>query len=223
MKANAEITKDRNLEIHVDLSQENQSSALNAWVSHIEIFNTNSYLDGICIYQKDYDNSSNMFPTDGLVLSEHDLNLFDTLVNEESCHTTDLLNDIIIINLAFEYNTTYEANHTCNELVRTTTMSLYYPCPLYQNAMSAMQGCSCKDMCEENLPYGFMYALLKKKAIDCCLGAGHYDQACRYFNKFFRNDPCNCVKKDCGCGSGSSNNMVASSSATTTKNCGCHG
>ena len=223
MKANAEITNIRDLKIYVDLTEEN-TGGTNAWVSHIDIYNTNSYLDNTTIYQKDYDASTTVFPTSGLVLSEHDLNLFDTLVNEESCHTTDLLSDIIIIQIAFEYSPTYEANHTCNELVYSTTLALYYPCPLYDAAFKAMSGCSCNDMCEDNLPYGFMYALLKKKAIDCCLGAGHYDQACRYFNKFFKNDPCNCVKKDCGCGSSSSNTAATTTAQqTTSRNCGCHG
>lgn len=111
MKVNAEITSTRNLNIYVDMSNENQDSLRtpNMYVTNIEIYNTSSYLDGIPVYQKEYDSLVNLFPSEGLTLSEHDLNLFDTLVNEGSCHTTDLMNDIIIINFAFAYIPTYEA------------------------------------------------------------------------------------------------------------------
>ena len=109
------------------------------------------------------------------VITEHDLNVFDNVVNQGNCHPTDIFNDIIIVNVAFGYNPYYEANHSCGEVVYTKTLAIYYPCPLYQGAINAIGGCNCKDMCEDNLPYGFMYALLKKKAIDACLACGHYD------------------------------------------------
>lgn len=86
-----------------------------------------------------------------------------------------MFNDIIIANVNFGYKPAYEATHDCSSVIHSKTVSIYYPCPLYAGAISAIGGCNCKDMCEENLPYGFMYALLKKKAIDVCLSCGHYD------------------------------------------------
>ena len=48
MKANAEITKDRNLKIYVDMSEENSGPRTpDMWVTHVDIYNTNSYPDGI--------------------------------------------------------------------------------------------------------------------------------------------------------------------------------
>ena len=230
MKINAEITSNRELKINVDLSTENEGSSSgnpNVWVSGIEIFNTKSYLDNASVYYKEYDSTgTGVFPNP-FVITDHDMNTFDSVVNTEHCHPTDIYNDIIIANVSFGYNTQYEANATCcSDTPASRTIVIYYSCPLYDNAIKAIGGCNCKDMCEENLPYGFMYALLKKKAIDMCLECGHYDMACRYYIKFFKTDDCNCQKKGCGCGNGSSSSSgytATTNNSTTTKNCGCNG
>lgn len=228
MKVNAEITANREIKIYVDLSEENEGASTsnpNAWVSNIEIFNTKSYLDGVAVYQKEYESTGQGAFVSPLVMTDHDLNLFDTLVNTDNCHSTDMLNDIIIVNVTLGYSDSYEITHdcSCNDKY-AKTIALYYPCPIYSEAINAIGGCNCKDMCEDNLPYGFMYALLKKKAIDMCIECGHYDQACRYYLKFYKTDNCNCTKP-CGCGnkSGSSTEYTATTDKSTTKNCGCHG
>lgn len=229
MKVNAEITANREIKIYVDLSEENEGASTsnpNAWVSNIEIFNTKSYLDGVAVYQKEYESTGQGAFVSPFIMTDHDLNLFDTLVNTDNCHSTDMFNDIIIANVTFGYSDSYEITHdcSCNDKY-AKTIGLYYPCPIYSEAINAIGGCNCKDMCEDNLPYGFMYALLKKKAIDAYLECGHYDQACRYYLKFYKTDNCNCQKKPCGCGgqSGYSTEYTASTQRSTTKNCGCHG
>lgn len=237
MKINAEITPNRELVVHFDFPENTQQNPHNVWVGDIEVFNTRSYLDGICVYKKTYDpdiaedqttySDVTEFITD-FSISEHDINLYDTLMhnnNTDGCHSTDMFNDIMIVSVTFGYDAQYWASFSCcKDTPATKTVALYYPCTIYSRAMKAMSGCSCKDMCEDNLPYGFMYELLKKKAVDSCIGSGDYDMACRYYMKFFRNDGCNCIDKGCGCGNGSeSYGLTAQSSGSTSKNCGCHG
>ena len=213
MKINAEITSNNELKVHFDFPENTQQQPNNVWVGYIEIFNTRSYLDGIPVYEHTYDPDIDTDNTtfDGVMqisdlsLTGHEINLYETLVhdrNGNNCYPTDLFNDIIIINVTFGYSTTYLANtSSCSEAPATMTVALYYPCPIYERAINSINGCSCNDMCENNLPYGFMYELLKKKAVDSCLKSQHYDMACEYYIKFFKKDGCGCVKKGCNCGS----------------------
>ena len=229
MKINAQITQDRELKIDVDLSEEN-STTRNVWVTNIEIFNTHSYLDGVSVYQKrfrDYNTPGDTNPefTNPFVIAELNMNTFDSITNEGNCHSTDIFNDIMIVNVSFGYSVSYQANSTCcSQTPSVSTIALYNSCTVYSYAINAISECNCKDMCEDNLPYGFMYALLKKKAIDACLECGHYDQACRYYIKFFRQDNCNC-QKPCGCSDKSKPKTTNSENTqtTVTKKCNCNG
>lgn len=229
MNINAEITSNRELKVYIDLEEENtdtSSSDPNAWVQNIEIFNTHSYLDGVEIYSKTYKDYSVQGDTNPefvnpFVITDHDLNIFEATLHTDSCYPTDMFNDIIIVNVNINYKDTYQMTHDCgcnNKYLRSIV--LYYPCPIYDRTMAQMNGCNCKDICEDNLPYDFMYALLKKKAIDACIGSMHIEQACRYYIKFFKQDSCNCVKLQCGCGNSES---PIAKKVKTTSNCGCHG
>lgn len=149
------------------------------------------------------------------MITESEMNAYAEAVYDNQCYQTNIFNDMIVVRLEFEYSVEYEADHDCGELVRNKTMALYYPCPIYGLAVNKISGCDCDNVCEDNLPYGFMYELLKKKAVDVNIMSGNIDLACRYFMKFYIKNPCTCVPP-CGCEG--SNGVIRQ-----TKKCGCNG
>lgn len=199
MKISAEITFNRELNLTFDFP-ENTGQTTNVWVAYLRIFNTRSYLDGISVYEKTFDEDMDQNettppsnPITHFTISEHDINIFESIMHDvelsSGCYSTDLMNDIMTVEVTLGYSTEYIANSSCcNNTPRTKTIVIYNSCGIYDQAVKSITGCDCKDMCEENLPYGFMYTMLKKKAVDSCLGSMHLDMACRYFLKFFKND-----------------------------------
>lgn len=227
MKASARISKDKKLTISVDLSSENKSlvnaSTNNAWVSKVELYNTNSYLDDVVIFSRTYNGTTNVFPEEGLVLDENQLNTFQEALNGSGKYDTDMHNDIIVAELTFGYNPNYEIVSECADNPYSRTVATYYPCPLYNSAISAAmqsKGGCCDESCTDSIPYGFMYALLKKKLIDVCIESGCIDKACRYFLKFFKTDNCMCQNSDCDC---SQQKQDGKDDNIRTRNCNCHG
>lgn len=216
------IGKDRTMTLSVDLSEYN-TDVQTMKVSAITIYNTRSYLDNIpvmeitedsVVWTQDIEDASKF----ELTLSEQNLNQYDAINNGDSCHNTDMLNDIIIVQLTFDYNASFVQNHPCCDTTSTAEIAGYYPCPIYSRAINSIGNSFDKCSCEESLPYGFVNELLKKKAIDACISAGHYNRACWYYSKFYKIDNCNC-----SCNGGQKSGSNTFSSKSTKSNCGCHG
>lgn len=82
------------------------------------------------------------------------------------------------------------------------TYAVYNPCHLYNELLPSIN--ELESNCNQ-LPMNFINGMLKKKAIDACIGAGHFGQACKYWCKFYQHG------------------AVTFSSASTGGGCGCHG
>ena len=114
---------------------------------------------------------------------------------------------------------------------------MYEPCRIYRQVMShagQLYGCGC---CDGDLPYKFMYGLLKKKAVDMSIGCGYIEQACVFFNRFFGDATCASKTRCRSCGTVSSfaggssttvsfgdrDEQTEPSSNVKPKKCGCNG
>lgn len=76
--------------------------------------------------------------------------------------------------------------------IMTVVTNLY---PFYRDAMNYVKEVEA-DCC---IPKHFIDKILRFKAFDLCIRTGHYTQAIKYWNKFFKTIPNTGMHTGCGC------------------------
>lgn len=76
--------------------------------------------------------------------------------------------------------------------IMTVVTNLY---PFYRDAMNYVKEVEA-DCC---IPKHFIDKILRFKAFDLCIRTGHYTQAIKYWNKFFKTIPNTGIHTGCGC------------------------
>lgn len=76
--------------------------------------------------------------------------------------------------------------------IMTVVTNLY---PFYRDAMNYVKEVEV-DCC---IPKHFIDKILRFKAFDLCIRTGHYTQAIKYWNKFFKTIPNTGIHTGCGC------------------------
>ena len=171
---NIYIDSDRKLHLSVRIGQEGSTDAT---ITQIDIYNHKSFIDGNSIYR--IENIQGNSYTE--VITESNINARDQVLNS-SCYATDLHHSLIIIVVSVDYDNNYAASHSCYEIPGIFTFAIYYPCAIYNRIFPTVR--ELEQECNA-VPMNFVDGLLKKKAIDVCIEAGHYEQACKYWCKFY--------------------------------------
>lgn len=205
-----EITKniyidnnDSTLHISIELTDipELQYSE-NIGFKSIYIYNNKSFIDGNPIYIKTFEGEEEYIQEYNMTITDNDLAIMDQVLNQ-SCYYPDILSDLFIIVVSMNYNDEYINNHSCRETPSSFTFAVYNPCRLYNGLLPSIgeleQDCT-------QIPMNFVNGLLRKKAIDACIEAGHFEQACKYWCKFYQHGA-----------------ATFSSASTNSGGCGCHG
>ena len=192
---NIYIDSNRNLHLKVLIGQEESSN--NIRITGIQVYNHKSYIDGNPIYQ--IENQWGNYYDD--IITESNITAMDQVLNN-SCYAVDLHNSLIIIVVSVEYSPEYLASHSCCDAPGFFTFATYYPCTIYNRILPTVR--ELEQECNA-VPMNFIDGLLKKKAIDVCIEAGHFEQACKYWCKFYTHGR---------------STMGSSSSGG---GCGCHG
>ena len=187
---NIYIDNSRNLHLEVTIGQEGQVESM-----QIDIYNHKSFIDGNPIFHTEVE--GNHYED---TITESNINAMDQVLNN-SCYSVDLHHSLIIVVVTAQYSTEYLAQQSCCDS-GLFTFATYYPCTIYGNIIPSIgeleQDCA--------VPKNFIDGLLKKKAIDLCIESGHYEQACKYWCKFYTHG-------------GSTMRSYSSSRG----GCGCHG
>ena len=171
---NIYIDSNRNLHLDVAIGQEEEANDIN--ITSIQIYNHKSFIDGNPIYSIQ-DIHGNHYSQ---IITESNINAMDQVLNN-SCYSQNLHNSLIIVVVSVEYNVEYQASHSCCEAPGFFTFATYYPCAVYNKILPSIR--ELEQECA--VPMNFIDGLLKKKAIDVCIESGHYEQACKYWCKFY--------------------------------------
>ena len=187
---NIYIDNSRNLHLEVTVGQQGQVESM-----QIDIYNHKSFIDGNPIFRTNV--NSNQYSD---TITESNINAMDQVLNN-SCYAVDLHHSLIIVVVTAQYSRDYLLQQSCCDS-GLFTFATHYPCTIYSNIIPSIgeleQECA--------VPKNFIDGLLKKKAIDLCIESGHYEQACKYWCKFYTHG-------------GSTMGSYSSSRG----GCGCHG
>ena len=194
-------------------------------ITEIEVYNSDKGLS--CVMTVNEQN-----PYGEISIDRANINAY--VNTHEDAVDIDFSKDLAIIQVHFDYTSEYYAQHGCQDTPDFITAALYDKCNVYSHVMKFANQLKACPVCEEDLPYKFMYGLLKKKALDASIECGQIDQACRFYNLFFGDRQCDGQSKPCGCGNVLSKYRQSISSASgyvdpdrntpnITKNCRCHG
>ena len=203
-----EITKniyidnsDSTLHISIELTDIPEQYSEDVWLKALYIYNNKSFVDGnpICIknltLQGHIQEYSDTFTDSALAITDQALN--------QSCYYPDILSDLFIIVVSIDYNNQYTSSHSCIETPSSFTFAVYNPCRLYNGLLPSIN--ELEQDCTQ-IPMNFVNGLLRKKAIDACIEARHFEQACKYWCKFYQHGA-----------------ATFSSASTNSGGCGCHG
>lgn len=197
---NIYIDNQRQLHVYVDITEGNSDSVDNGiYITSAQIYNNKSYIDGNPIYNIHVDSNSHKIDE---IITDSNIAVMDQVLNE-SCYPTDLHKSLLIIVLSLEYSVEYQSSHTCAQTPNVLTFAVYYPCTLYTGLLPSIN--ELEQDCTQ-IPMNFVNGLLRKKAIDACIEAGHFEQACKYWCKFYQHGA-----------------ATFSSASTNSGGCGCHG
>lgn len=189
---NIYIDNSRNLQLEVTIGQEGQVETM-----QIDIYNHKSFIDGNPIFQIKNIEGNHYADT----ITESNINAMDQVLNN-SCYAVDLHHSLIVVVVTAQYSVEYLAQQSCCDS-GLFTFATYYPCTVYSNIIPSIgeleQECA--------VPKNFIDGLLKKKAIDLCIESGHYEQACKYWCKFYTRGI----------------STMGSHSSSSRGGCGCHG
>jgi len=175
---NTYIDKDRNLHIDIELGNEGDGII----VESLFVYSNKSFLDnGYWVFSHEFGENERGRKV-VLQYSEGELNTFH-MTDQSGLYpySIDLHNNLVIIQVQIEYTTEYHASHTCSQAPDSLTFAVYYPCKVYNGILPSLK--ELEDDC--NIPVNLINGLLRKKAIDTCIRSGHFDQACRYWEKFY--------------------------------------
>lgn len=167
---NIYIDNSRNLQLEVTIGQQGQVESM-----QIDIYNHKSFIDGNPIFHTDV--QGNHYAG---TITESNINAMDQVWNN-SCYAVDLHHSLIIVVVTAHYSTEYLAQQSCCDS-GLFTFATYYPCTIYNRILPTIR--ELEQECNA-VPMNFIDGLLKKKAIDVCIESGHYEQACKYWCKFY--------------------------------------
>ena len=196
-----EITKNIYIEdgeLHINVTIEGQGATPDIYFTNMTIYNNKSFIDGNPIYLKTYSNNETSINE---VLTESNLNAINQ-VRYDSCYPSNVNTGLFIIVFTLDYSPAYQLSHSCSEMPSILTFAVYNPCNLYAGLLPSIN--ELEGDCNA-LPMNFINGILRKKAIDACINAGHFEQACKYWCKFYQHG------------------AATYSSASTGGGCGCHG
>lgn len=190
--------------LHISIGLTNISNSLtqeDLGFQTIYVYNNKSFVDGNPIYIKNLEEQG--YPQEyNITLTDNDLAIMDQVLNQ-SCYYPDILSDLLIIVVSMHYSDSYTNNHSCRETPSAFTFAVYNPCRLYNGLLPSIN--ELEQNCNQ-IPMNFINGLLRKKAIDACIEAGHFEQACKYWCKFYQHGA-----------------TTFSSASTNSGGCGCHG
>lgn len=196
---NIYIDSERKLHVYVNITEGTDDQIDNGiYITSAQIYNNKSYIDGNHIYSIHVENNSHKIDE---VITDSNIAVMDQVLNE-SCYPTDLHKNLLVIVLSLEYSDAYQNSHTCAQTPNVLTFAVYYPCAVYNKIIPSIR--ELEQECA--IPMNFIDGLLKKKAIDVCIESGHYEQACKYWCKFYAH----CVG-------------TIGSISSSRGGCGCHG
>lgn len=201
-----EITKNiyiKNNRLYINASLEGSivSSNEQYGFQSVMIYTSKSYIDGSPVYQHVWDENIYQHSYQA-ILTESDLNVMNKVLNG-ACYSVDISKELFIIVFSMKYNTEYVASHTCQDTPSTYTFAVYDKCNLYNGLLPSIN--ELEDNCNV-LPMNFVNGILKKKAIDACIEAGYYEQASKYWCKFYLHGA-----------------ATFNSASSNSGGCGCHG
>lgn len=167
---NIYIDNSRNLQLEVTIGQPEQVDSM-----RINIYNYKSFIDDKPIFSINVQGNH----YEGTI-TESNINAMNSVLND-SYYTVDLHHSLIIVVVTVEYNPYYSAQQPCCDS-GVFTFATYYPCTIYNKILPTVR--ELEQECNA-VPMNFIDGLLKKKAIDVCIEAGHFEQACKYWCKFY--------------------------------------
>jgi len=178
-----------------ELRVHNGHLLITAEVREIEHYYDNVYIDSIKIDTQDTFVSTG--PSSNLIYEYTTAGNVKEVTLDLSAVTLGLTEDQMLRTMFFVYAIAKGAPHPstpCGFDNVTSTGVTFALCPIYNETMQYVK--EVENTCE--LPKGLINMILQLKAIQYSIDSGHYTQAIKYYNKFYKTFDASVVTP-CGC------------------------
>lgn len=177
-----------------DLRVSNGHLIISAEVREIEDYYDNVYIDKIKIDSQDTFSSTG--PSSSLIYESASFpaETKSITLDLDASNFTDIDMDKTMFFVYAVATGTPSADTPCG-MDNTNSLGVTFSlCPIYNETMQYVK--EVENTC--NLPMSFINMILQLKAIQYSINSGHYTQAIKYYNKFYKNlgvsstQPCGC-------------------------------